>query len=257
MNRVTLVALFAGALAACNSAPSSQGNIAVFGNSYVVSFVTPYAPEISRLPVRWYSMAVPGQLAIADILSYGRVGQNIDAPAGWALIRDDSIESAPPIRQTLYWHVVSADDSDTQIWKFKEPVDAQGAIVLLDNMDINSPLDASTGNVGGGNLPTAKSVVTTRRSDLIMLAYATNYSGPGLGPLLPSTPEAVHVLIPGMSRLLDRSDEINEYWIDATYQATEGSTPNSICVIVQNSAWVAAQIALRTRGSEAGVIPKR
>lgn len=238
-------------IAACNSSPAPEGHLATFGGASVISLATPVTKKTRSLELGWLMVGVPGQFAIADLLTYGGANLTISAPPGWTLVRQDTNPSIPnpvipPLKQSIYWHIIQPNEPGTQTWSFSERVSAQGSIILLDNISPAAPVDASSGNPGLGNdNPMANSVTTTSDGDLVLFFYATDYGGPGLTPLMPSTPAAVHVPIPGFGRIVDRTLMENEYWVDAAYQASRGKTTNAVSVIVQPSTWIAAQVALR------------
>jgi len=183
------------------------------------------------------------QIAIADVLTYGGSQPTITAPDGWQLIRDDYTQTT---RQSLYWHAIAPNDSTTASWTFSEPVDAQGAIVLLDNVAVDSPVDAASGNTGGdaGGHLTAKSVATTSNGDLILSFNATDFGAyrptvctdcSGLNPKLPESANVV----------LNHQTTPLEYWILSNNQSQMGSTEVQVSSAPQFFNWVAAQVAIR------------
>ena len=121
----------------------------------------------------WGKKAQAGQVAIADVMTYGGPKTAITPPDGWQLIRDDS---TPTTRQSLYWHAIQANDPSSSTWTFSAPVDAQGAIVLLDNVAADAPVDMSNGKTGtGGDREVAASMTTTADGDLILIFKATDF----------------------------------------------------------------------------------
>ena len=189
-----------------------------------------------------------GQFAIANVITFGGSEPTITPPDGWQLIRDDS---TPTTRQSLYSHEIEANDSDAASWTFSEPVDAQGAIVLLDSVASDSPVDASSGNTGGvgGGVLTAKSVTTTSGDDLILAFNATDFGAyrsticencAGLNPALPQNASIV----------LDQESTPQEYWIMASYQTHIGPTDLEISVAPQLFNWVSAQVAIKGAGAD-------
>ncbi|MGH7926039.1 MAG: hypothetical protein ACREQH_15765, partial [Candidatus Binatus sp.] len=155
-------------LIGCNSSPTQTADNGVGGAGVVSTAQVPMAAETTSLSLDWGKKAQAGQVAIADVITYGGSKPTITAPAGWQLIRNDSTDTT---RQSLYWHAIQANDPSTSTWTFSTPVDAQGAIVLLDNAAAGSPVDMSSGNTGTGGTLTAKSIVTTVAGDLILSFY--------------------------------------------------------------------------------------
>jgi hypothetical protein len=234
MIRNALVAIAAVFVVGCNYSSQTAENT-VGGANIVASAQTPMKKATTSLSLDWGSKAQAGQVAIADVLSYGGSKPTITAPAGWQLIRDDS---TPTTRQSLYWHAVQANDASTVTWTFSEPVDAQGAVVLLDNVASAAPVDMSSGNTGNDGKPTAKSVATTADGDLILVVYATDFSGPGVGPTMPTNVNSV----------VNQEAASHEYWILANYQSQNGNTEDATCSTPQLFNWVGAQVAIK-RGS--------
>ncbi|HTY55037.1 MAG TPA: hypothetical protein VMB26_07555 [Candidatus Binataceae bacterium] len=189
---------------------------------------TPMAAKTTKISLD-SSKAKAGQLAIADVISYGGAKPMITAPDGWTLIRDDSTTTT---RQSLYWRVMQANEP-SPTWTFSEPVDAQGALLLLDNVAANNPVDASSGNTGGPGVA-AKSVSTTRGGNFILAFYATDFGGAGLGPKCPAN----------VSAIVDQEAQPREYWIVATYQGRKGDTDDLACPSGQLYNAVAAQVAV-------------
>jgi hypothetical protein len=236
---------------ACNSGPSQTPDNSVGGANVVSSAKTPMAKATTSLTLEWGSKGQAGQVAIADVLSYGGSGPAITAPAGWQLIRDDSTKTT---RQSLYWHTLQANEGSNATWTFSTPVDAQGAVVLLDNVASTAPVDMSSGNTSasGGSI-TAKSVVTTSDGDLILSFFATDFGAyrpiscgkcDGLNPTLP----------PNVSVVLNHESTALEYWILANYQTQIGETGPQTSEVAQLFNWVAAQVAIK-RGAVTSPTP--
>ena len=240
----TLIAVAAVFLVTYNSSPSSGSAENPVGGARVISSAeAPMTKGTTSLSLDWGANGQPGQYAIADVLSYDGSEPTITAPDGWELIRDDYTETT---RQSLYWHAIQADDSGTASWTFSEPVDAQGAILLLDNVASDSPVDMTSGNSGGdaGGLLTAESVETTSDGDLILAFNATDFGAyrhtvckkcDGLNPKLP----------PNASVVVNHESTALEYWILADYQNQIGDTEDQVSEAPQFFNWVAAQVAIR------------
>jgi hypothetical protein len=243
MLRATLIAVAAVFLVTYNSSPSSAAAANTAGGASVVSSLqAPITKGTTSLSLDLSANGQNGQVAIADVLTYGGPRPTITAPDGWELIRNDF---TPTTRQSLYWHAVQGGDPSTADWTFSEPVDAQGAVVLLDNVASDSPVDASSGNTGGLNgTITAKSVTTTSDGDLILAFNATDfgsyrYASCGIcGGLSPTLPENESVVLNQESTGL-------EYWILASSQNQMGETAPQVSVAPQFYNWVAAQVAIK------------
>ncbi len=235
MIKRALMAAAAVFIAACNFSPSQTAGNTVGGANVVSSAKTPMATVTTSLSLDWGPKGQAGQVAVADVLGYGGSKPTITAPAGWQLIRDDSTKTT---RQSLYWHAIQANDASTATWTFSEPVDAQGAVVLLDNVASAAPVDMTSGNTGTGGTVTAKSIATTSDGDLILSFYATDFHLPGLSGSSPQTPA-------NTKTVLDQETASHEFWIFATYQSQNGGTEDQVCSAAQLFNWVAAQVAIK------------
>src|SRR5277367_2830693 len=167
IKRALMLLVVAVMVAACNSSPSQSIENNVGGANVVSSAKSPLKTASPSLTLDWGSKGQPGQVAIGVVLTYGGPKPTITPPTGWQLIRDDSTQTT---RQSLYWHAIAPNDPNTASWTFSDPLDAQGAILLLNDVASDSPVDTSSGNTGGssGGTLAAKSVATTSDGDLIL-----------------------------------------------------------------------------------------
>jgi hypothetical protein len=218
---------------ACNSGPPPGSATNTVGGANVVSSTqAPMATATTSLSLDWGKKAQAGQVAIADVISYGGSKVTITAPDGWQKIRDDS---TPTTRQSVYWHAIQASDASTATWTFSEPVDAQGAIVLLDNVASTAPVDMSNGKPGGGGTVHSDSLTTTADGDLILIFKVTDFANGGL-----------HAQTPGdMSAVVTQEKAPHEYWILATWQSQNGTTEETEFSFPQLFNWVGAQVAIK------------
>lgn len=232
MIRATLIAVAAVFLVTYNSSPSfASAENTITADSVVSSAEVPMTKGTTNLSVSLAPNAQIDQIVIADVLSYNGSKPTITAPDGWQLIRDDYSLTT---RQSLYWHTVEANEPTTASWTFSEPVDAQGAILLLDNVASVSPVDNTSGNTGSVPTLTGKSVANTAAGDLILVFYATDFWGTGLGPTMPDNVDTVL-----------NYEAPREYWILANYQSQNGSTGDAACPTPQLFNWVASQVAIK------------
>lgn len=220
-------------LAACNSSPPVPS---------VFSFAqTPLTKRTTRLALDWSSLGEPGRFVIADVLSYSGAEPKMGAPEGWTLIRDDASQST---RQSLYLHVIRANERSVQTWTFSQPVDTQGVILFLDDVATVDPVDATSGNTGSGSSLLAKSVKTTTGGDLILAFYATDFVG--------TRPD--HDAPEDMSAIVDQIEWPHAYWILGTHPSRKGDTGDAPCTSAQVFTWVAAQVAIK-RGRASAATP--
>ena len=229
MKKAALLALIATVVAACNPTPRQSKENTVQGPTVSAFARTPLAKATATLTLDT-SKGRPGQVAIADVLSYSGGRPSITAPKGWTLIRDNSGLST---RQVLYWHIIEPNEASPPAWTFGEEVDTEGAIVLLDNVEVTDPVDTSSGNAGGPMA--AKSLTTTSDGDLILAFFATDYSGPDIAPELPAD---VNVIV-------KPDTDSRQYWVLGVYQSNKGDTQDIVSSSSKGFSWVAAQVAIR------------
>jgi hypothetical protein len=239
--RYVLLGLAAVFIAGCNSGPSQTAENTVGGAGVVSSAQAPFKKGTTSLTLDWGSKAKAGQFAIADVLSYGGSKPKITAPTGWQPISDASTKTT---RQSLYGHSIQPGDPSSSTWTFSEPVDAQGAIVVLDNVAGGWPVDISSHNAGENGSVIAKSVATASDGDLILSFNATDFGAyrntackecSGLNPGLPAD----------VSVVINHESTALEYWILANYQTQMGETEPQESSAAQLFNWAAAQVAIK------------
>ena len=118
---------------------------------------------------------------------------------------------------------MQANEPSTATWTFSDPVDTQGAVLLLDNVPTSAPIDMTSGNTGEGGTMTAKSVPTTATAISSLDFNATDFGAyrptactvcDGLNPTLPTD----------VSVVLNHESTAREYWILSNYQNQMGDT---------------------------------
>ncbi len=248
MIKPTLLAAAAVFLIAYNPSPSSASAENPSGGPSVVSSAqAPITKATTSLSLDLGASGQTAEIAIANVLTYGGPQPTITAPDGWQLIRDDSTATT---RQSLYWHAIAPNDSNTASWTFSDPVDAQGAILLLNDVASDSPVDVTSGNTGGpsGGTLTANSVATTSDGDLILTFNATDFGAfrptacTDCSGLIPKLPEKENQNV-----VLNHESTALEYWILANYQNQTGNTDVQVTSAPQFFNWVAAQVAITRR----------
>ncbi|HEY6299369.1 MAG TPA: hypothetical protein VIW95_06960 [Candidatus Binatus sp.] len=219
-------------IVACNSGPLQTADNSVGGATIVSTAQVPMAAATSSLTLDWGKKAQAGQVAIADVLTYGGSTPTITAPAGWQLIRDDSTATT---RQSLYWHAIQANDPGELTWTFSQPVAAQGALVLLDNVAPGAPVDMSNVKTGTGGDVKSAGLTTTADGDLVLIFAATDFeNAPILAPIASD-----------MTAVVKQEQAPHQYWIVATWQAQNGATEETEFNFPQLFNWVAAQVAIK------------
>jgi hypothetical protein len=217
---------------ACNSgSPSGSATNTVGGADVVASTQTKMTKETKSLSLDPGKSAQAGQVAVADVITYGGPKVTITPPDGWQLIRDDS---TPTTRQSLYWHAMQANDP-SPAWSFSAPVDAQGAIVLLSNVAPGAPVDMSNAKTGTGGDVKSTALTTTADGDLVLIFKATDFSN---APLTAQTPG-------DMTAVVAQQNAPQQYWILAYWQGQNGTTEETEFSFPQLFNWVAAQVAIK------------
>jgi hypothetical protein len=217
---------------ACNSgSPPASSTNTVGGADVVASTQTKLTPATRSLSLNPGKNAQAGQLAIADVITYGPK-LTITAPDGWKLIRDDS---TPTTRQSLYWHEIQPNDTSPPTWSFSSPVDAQGAVVLLSNVAPGAPVDMSNAKTGTGGDVKSTALTTTADGDLVLIFKATDFSN---APLTAQTPG-------DMTAVVAQQNAPQQYWILAYWQGQNGTTEETEFSFPQLFNWVAAQVAIK------------
>jgi hypothetical protein len=217
---------------ACNSgSPPGSATNTVGGADVVASTHSKMTTATTSLLLDPGKNAQAGQVAIADVITYGGPKVTITAPDGWQLIRDDS---TPTTRQSLYWHAIQPNDT-SPTWSFSAPVDAQGAIVLLSNVAPAAPVDMSNGKTGTGGDVKSTALTTTADADLVLIFKATDFSN---SPLLAQTPG-------DMTAVVAQQNAPHQYWILAYWQGQNGTTEETEFSFPQLFNWVAAQVAIK------------
>src|SRR5215470_3401352 len=100
IKRVLILVSVAMLAVACNSGTPGSATNTVGGADIVSSAKAPMSRATTSLSLDWGKNAKAGQVAIADVLTYGGPKVTITPPTGWQPIRDDSTSTT---RQSLYW----------------------------------------------------------------------------------------------------------------------------------------------------------
>jgi len=194
---------------------------------------TPMPKDVTSITLNTPSGVQPGQLLIADLMTFGGAAPTITAPSGWQLIRDDI---SPTTRQSLYYHFAETNDAPAE-WKFTQPVYAQGVVLTLDKVWSTDPIDASSGMTGPKDQTKAPALMTTDDGDLILVFFATDFAFIAPGPTFPD-----HT-VPIVNQISDP----DAYWIFASYQARRGDVAAADSPTPQLYYVAAAQVAIRRR----------
>jgi len=223
----------AGNVPIAQNSPPLQSLQPPAGDANIAGFMpAPLAKLVTSITLGSGAELRSGQLLIADVMTYGGATPTIEAPSGWQLVRDDI---SPTTRQSLYAHVAESDDQPSA-WKFSQPVDAQGVLLMLDNTSTSDPIDASSG-IAGSQAVMAPALATTDDGDLILVLFATDFGFNDPGPSIP----------PNMIGIVNQDTDTHAYWILGSYQAQRGDLPEADCPTPQLYNAAAAQVAVRRR----------
>lgn len=98
-------------------------------------------------------------------------------PAGWALVRDDSV--ADLVRQAVYVKVAGPSEPSTYTWTLPEWRRVAGGITTYSGVDTTQPVDAHAASTypGNGTALTAPSVTTTVDGTMLVHLAAINAEG--------------------------------------------------------------------------------
>jgi hypothetical protein len=243
MKRLVLSMLLAVMLAACETPPPPQtAENTVGGANVKASLRSPFTKSATSLALDLPPQAVPGDLVIVDLISYGGPTLAITPPSGWDMVRE---EATTTTRQTLFSHLVQPNESGRQVWGLSRPADGQLISVILDNVSGSNTIDLVSGNTGFGGSLTAKSILTHRDGDLILAFMATDF---GRAPLHADVPHF-------MARLLAEEAAPNEFWILKTYQDQAGLTDEAVLAFPQVFNWSVVQVAI-TKTNAASPSPR-
>jgi hypothetical protein len=225
-------------LTCCTSSPAQNKENTVGGASIAAVVQVPMSHFATRLSVEPNAAPHPGQFMLADIVTYGGKTVAVNPPPGWTLLRDDSSIS---VRQSLFTHPVAPHDSGVGVWTFNRPVDAQAVLLILDNVALEAPIDATSGDAGTIGL-VSKPVLTSSDGDLLLVYFATDFGGTGLAAQLPLD----------MIVVARQEAKPFQYWVLGTYQLSKGETPAIDCPTGQLYNSVATQVAIRRAATPSG-----
>ena len=117
------------------------------------------------------SMTVPMPTSVAGDLLLATVdvrGQPVvTAPAGWTLLRTDTVGTS--IRKATFWRLATASEPTSYTWGFNKPRSAVGTILAYDGVSVTSPIQANSGQANAASRSlTAPSLTTTTPDALVV-----------------------------------------------------------------------------------------
>jgi hypothetical protein len=112
----------------------------------------------------------PGQAMVASIVSNDD-GPAFSAPAGWSIVREDSIPDT--LRQTIYVKVAGPSEPASYTWTLSQYRRVAGGITTYSGVDPAQPIDAHDAMVTpvSGTAVTAPSITTTV-ADTMLIHFA-------------------------------------------------------------------------------------
>ncbi len=146
-----------------------------------ISFVGAGPLTDSSEPLSVVTLSVPvgvrsGDIMLAQLLVYDGSGTNVPvAPAGWSLIRHDSVTgNGDQMTSWLYSRVAGSDEPATYGWGITLQF-AAGVIRAWRGASLTTPIDRSSGATGSGANPlslAAPSLTPATNSELQVYLYA-------------------------------------------------------------------------------------
>ena len=182
-----------------------------------------------------------GQVMVASIVSNDDDPQ-FAAPAGWTLVRDDSIPDA--LRQAVYLKVAGEAEPPSYSWTLSQYRRVAGGITTYAGVDTAQPLDAQAATVSADSSTavTAPSVTTTVADTLLVQLAAINAEG-ALAPPAGMT-ERWEAASPNSSTNRDALASASD-----AAQPVAGATGSRTVTASQPGPRIAAVLALRPSGT--------
>ena len=151
-----------------------------------ISFVSHGFLADSTQPVSAITLATPlgiqsGDVIVAQILVYDGSGTNVpSAPAGWTVIRHDTVNGQNKMTSWLYYKVAGSSEPESYTWNLA-PQYAAGVMGAWRGASIGSPIDQSSGatasGIGVNSISKAAPSLTPTNNDELQLYFYGSQSG--------------------------------------------------------------------------------
>ncbi len=126
------------------------------------------------------SGVVAGNIMLAQIVVYDGAGTNVPStPAGWTVIRHDTISSGNKITSWLYYKVATASEPGSYTWNIASQFAA--GVIGAWRGNSGSPVDQSSGATASGNpaVTAAPSLTPSHSGELQVYFYGSqNFVAP-------------------------------------------------------------------------------
>ena len=159
--------------AASDGTGSEIGTISINVAATPVGIAFRSASAGSNATTATLTIAAPSSVVAGDVMVAGvdvRGNPSITPPAGWSLVRMDSI--ATQMRQALYVHVAGGSEPSAYTWSFGKSQSAAGAILVYAGVDSASPIDAHSGAVNDvGSTAVLAPTLTTTGTDEMLIGF--------------------------------------------------------------------------------------
>jgi hypothetical protein len=102
------------------------------------------------------------------------------APAGWTLVRQDTIKDM--LRQAIYVKAAGASEPASYTWTVPSARRIAGGITTFDGIDVTHPVDAVAGSTNGASTSVSAPGITTTVPNTILVQLAAVVSGGTFAP---------------------------------------------------------------------------
>lgn len=139
------------------------------------------APVNSNSGTGTLTISTPTGVAAGDVMlaQVGqRSGSTFTAPAGWTLVRSDTL--AGQIVSALYWRVVTTTEPTSHSWTSPSGGQSAGGIVAYRGVNTTNPVNAHAGLTGTVATISIPAVTTTVSNTMVVALAAIRQTTPGL-----------------------------------------------------------------------------
>jgi MSHA biogenesis protein MshQ len=156
------------------------------GNTASLELATPAGTQagdllLAQIDVRDSCLAVLlGACIVLD-------NNNVNPPAGWTLLRQDTGDFPPllgigvtRVRQAVFWRIAVDTEPASSVWTFSRSGPVAGGMATFRGVDPVQHFDAHSGQGGHGTTVTAPSVTTTPEALLVGL-FGAERGNPNIG----------------------------------------------------------------------------
>ena len=162
------------------------------------------------------------------------------APAGWTLVRQDSIKDI--LHQAVYVKVAGTTEPSSYTWTVPSARRMVGGITSFDGIDVTHPIDAVNGQSNNASTAVTAPAVTTTVPDAVLVQLAAVGSNGGLTPA-PGMAEAWEAAAPGASTRKNTLGAVAS--LSHAVQPTQGTTGSRTAAVSVAGRSIGVLVALR------------